>query len=129
MKKVKITLFIIVLAALGVLSYFMFGTYSRGETAGTLVKLSKKGVVFKTWEGDLNTYMFMNDQAAASAAVTTLWHFSAFDHEKEALEEMQKAVLSGHRIKLYYREKYFRFPWNGDTKYFVYKAEVEKQHE
>ena len=127
MRKVKIVLIIIVLLGLGILAYLFFGSYSEGERAGTLVKLSKKGYVFKTWEGELNTFMFVSDQAAASAAVNNLWTFSVQDKDQDAIKIMQDAMLNGHRIKLYYKEKYFKFPWNGDTKYFVYKAEVVKK--
>ncbi len=124
MGKVKIILVIIVLLAIGAVSYFFFGNYSEGERAGTLVKLSNKGYVFKTWEGELNTFMYVSDQAAASAGVNTLWTFSVKEKDKEAIKAMQSAMLNGYRIKLYYREKFFKFPWNGDTKYFVYKAEI-----
>jgi hypothetical protein len=127
MGKVKIVLVIIIVIALAVFSYFVFGNYSEGERAGTLVKLSKKGYVFKTWEGELNTYMYVSDQAAASAAVSNLWTFSVLENDQEAIKLMQDAMLNGHRIKLYYREKYFKFFWNGDTKYFVYKAEIVKK--
>lgn len=127
MRKVKIIIIIIVLLGLGVLAYMLFGSYSEGERAGTLVKLSKKGYVFKTWEGELNTFMYVSDQAAASAAVNNLWTFSVQDKDQEAIKIMQDAMLNGHRIKLYYKEKYFKLPWNGDTKYFVYKAEVVKK--
>lgn len=127
MRKVKLIILIIVLLAVGVFSYFVFGNFSDGEIAGTLVKLSKKGIVFKTWEGDLNTYMYTSDGAAASAAINNLWTFSVHDSDKEAIAIMQDAILNGHRIKLYYKEKYFKLPWNGDTKYFIYKAEIVKK--
>jgi hypothetical protein len=68
--------------------------------------------------------MVVSEQAAASAAVSTLWNFSVIGKDQEAIKVMQEAMLNGRRIKLYYRERYFKFPWNGDTKYFVYKAEV-----
>jgi len=123
-KKIIITFCLLVVVGLGIFSFFLFGNYSDGSRAGTLVKLSKKGYVFKTWEGESNTYMYVSDQAAASAAVTTLFTFSVLDTEKETITIMENAMLNGHRIKLYYKEKYFKFPWNGDTKYFIYKAEV-----
>jgi hypothetical protein len=122
--KVKLIITLIILAVLGVLAYFAFGSYSDGAQAGTLVKLGKKGVLFKTYEGELNTYMFVSDDAAASAAITTLFAFSVRDSEEDALRIMQEALLSGKRVKLYYREKYFKALWNGDTRYFVYKAEM-----
>jgi hypothetical protein len=124
LKKLIIVVVLIILLGIGVLVFFAFGTYSDGDKAGTLVKLSKKGIIFKTWEGELNTYMYVSDQAAASAAVTSLFTFSVLDRDKEVLAAMEKAMLTGQRIKLTYKQKYFSFPWNGDTKYFIVKAQV-----
>ncbi|HWZ22041.1 MAG TPA: hypothetical protein VNW06_05270 [Cytophagaceae bacterium] len=122
-RKLIIVVVLIIAVGLGILSYFVFGTYSEGDSAGTLMKLSKKGVIFKTWEGDLNKYMYVGDQSAASASAN-LFTFSVMDNEKEVIATMEKAMLNGHRIKLSYKEKYYAFPWNGDTKYFIYKAEI-----
>ena len=124
MKKIILIISILLVIGIAILSFFIFGDYSDGSRAGTLVKLSKKGYVFKTWEGELNSYMFVGDQAAASAATSTLFTFSVSSSEKQTIDLMEQAMLNGHRIKLYYKEKYFKFPWNGDTKYFIYKAEV-----
>ncbi|HSZ24628.1 MAG TPA: hypothetical protein VK766_02865 [Cytophagaceae bacterium] len=124
MKKIILIISILLVIGIAILSFFIFGDYSDGSRAGTLVKLSKKGYVFKTWEGELNSYMFVGDQAAASAATSTLFTFSVLSSEKQTIDLMEQAMLNGHRIKLYYKEKYFKFPWNGDTKYFIYKAEV-----
>ena len=123
-RKIVTTLIIIILLGLGVLAYFVFGTYSEGEKAGTLVKISKKGVVFKTWEGELNTFMYVSDQAAASAASNTMFTFSVLESDTLVIARMSEAVRTGHRITLFYKQKYFQFPWNGDTKYFIYKAEI-----
>ena len=32
--------------------------------------------------------------------------------------------MTGQRVKVYYKEKYFKFSWIADTKYYVYKVEV-----
>jgi hypothetical protein len=127
LKKIFLGFLFLVVIGIGIFCFFAFGTYSKGEKAGTLVKLSEKGIIFKTWEGELNTFMVVSDQAAASAAVTNLFNFSVLASDKEVIETIQTAIHSGHRITLYYKEKYFQFPWNGDTKYFVYKAEIEKK--
>jgi hypothetical protein len=116
----------ILIIAIALFVYFLLATYSEGSRAGTIVKLSKKGIIFKTWEGELNSYMYVGDQAAASAATSTLFIFSVSDDEKATIEKMENAMLNGHRIKLYYKERYFKLPWNGETTYFIYKAEAVK---
>ena len=122
----KIILTLVVLLFVGSAVFYLFATlnYSEGARAGTLVKLSKKGFIFKTWEGELNSYMYVGDQAAASAASISLFTFSVLKQDEQSLIAMEKAMLNGYRIKLYYKERYFKLPWNGDTKYFIYKAEL-----
>ena len=33
------------------------------------------------------------------------------------------ALKTGERVTLHYSEKFFQFPWNGDTKYFINNVE------
>ena len=57
-KILKRTLVLMIVIGLLVLSFFYFGVYSRGERVGTLMKLSEKGMIFKTLEGQLNIEAF-----------------------------------------------------------------------
>ncbi|MEZ4949072.1 MAG: hypothetical protein R2784_06750 [Saprospiraceae bacterium] len=112
-KKVLWTLLILVLVA-GT-GYYFYRTYtkSEGTRTGTLFKVSKKGYVFKTYEGQL--------LLAGSALVTknSTWDFSVDD--AETYTELQ--ALEGKTVKCYYKEKIDAFPWQGDTDYLVYKVE------
>lgn len=90
--------------------YFMFiyfATYSEGFRSGELVKISKRGWIFKTWEGSL------------SQGVSESQHFdfSVEDGDKEVLDKLRE--LQGNQVKLTYIERFGTFPWLGDTKYFV----------
>lgn len=91
-------------------------TYSDGTRAGNLIKVSEKGVVFKTYEGQLNLGGF---QQGADGVTGNIWNFSVPD--KEVYQQLQ--ALQGKQVKLYYKERYKAMPWQGDTEYFVYKAE------
>ncbi len=122
MKNFKFTLIAISVLVLVVGYFFLFGDYSKGFRAGTIIKLSEKGILFKTREGQLNMGMVVTDNAAASAT-NNLWSFSV-ENNPELIKTMEKAMLSGHRVKLNYKEKYLTFPWVGDTKYVVYAIEV-----
>lgn len=107
----------VILAALLIagIGYFFYRTYtvSEGSRSGTLFKISKKGYVFKTYEGQLHL--------AGSAMLTTqsTWDFSAED--ASVYGELQK--YEGKNVKCYYHEKVDAFPWQGDTDYLVYKVE------
>lgn len=110
---------IILLAILGAGSYFVFGNYSEGVRTGVLMKLSSKGVIFKTDEGQLNIGGF--DQTN-DIGVSNVWEFSVNDDM--ILGELEDAMDESQRVKLYYKEKYIRLPWKGDTKYFIYDLEA-----
>lgn len=98
-------------------SYMIFGTYSEGTRAGVLDKFSKKGFLFKTWEGELRvgTEDRINPQRFA---------FSVNENEREIIRSLQD--YNGKQVKLYYREKFWVFPWQGESKYFIYKVELVK---
>ncbi|MCC7244807.1 MAG: hypothetical protein IT269_03935 [Saprospiraceae bacterium] len=101
------------------IGYYFYRTYevSDGARVGTLFKISRKGIVFKTYEGQLHL--------AGSAVWTeaSTWNFSA--SSGAVYDELQK--LDGQRVKCYYRELVNPFPWQGDTRYLVYKVEVSGQ--
>ncbi|MCO4753638.1 MAG: hypothetical protein KC478_04115 [Bacteriovoracaceae bacterium] len=76
---------------------------STGKRTGNLVKLSKKGKVFKTWEGTLDL---------GSGDLLT-FDFSVRD-EKLA-DEMYS--YEGKTVSIYYEETFAGWPW--ETKYNV----------
>lgn len=118
MKKFLTVLAVILLIALGVVAFFLFADYSDGVRTGAIMKMSKKGVLFKTNEGQLNIGGM--DQSDGSS-LSNVWYFSVTD--QEVINEINHAIDSSQRVKLFYKEKYVVLPWRGDTKYFVYKVE------
>jgi hypothetical protein len=119
-KLVAAALVFIVLAGVG---YYLFGNYSDGYRAGTVIKLSRKGLVFKTYEGELNLGMGIHD-AGSSVSISNVWNFSVQSSDSTCLAMLDTAMLSGKRAKLHYREKFVAVPWQGDTKFLVYKVEI-----
>ncbi|MCS7017972.1 MAG: hypothetical protein RMJ87_01885 [Cytophagales bacterium] len=55
---------------------------------------------------------------------TSTWEFSVEDHHKEVIDSIQKAIDEDKRVKLYYEEKFYTYPWRGDTKYLITKVEI-----
>ena len=94
-------------------------TYSEGVRAGYLIKLSKKGYLFKTYEGQLNLGGFKDNEQGNIVGNT--WEFSVTD--KAIYERLQK--LEGQRVNLHYKEIVRAMPWQGDTNYFVFMVEEE----
>lgn len=104
-----------------VILFSLYANYSNGKRAGQVIKLSKKGYIFKTYEGQLNTGGFSEGSGDITSSI---WHFSVKRDNKQVQEDLDDAIDGGYRVKLYYDEKYIRIPFLGDTKYFV--TEVER---
>jgi hypothetical protein len=116
-------IFILIIAALVFfgIGYFAFAgyTYSEGSRTGLLLKFSNKGYVFKTYEGELNLGGMTQE---GGTMLNNIWDFSVLADETETIASLNK--YEGKRIRLLYKEKMRHFPWQGETNYFVYKAEV-----
>ena len=100
---------VIILSLSGYYAFVSFVTYSDGFRAGKLVKITHKGVLLKTWEGELS--QGVSDSQIFLFSVTN-------DEVVEKLKSMQ-----GHYVRLEYKERFRTFPWWGDTNYFVTKVE------
>jgi hypothetical protein len=89
-----------------------------------LVKISKKGFFFKTYEGQLNLAgvgggVIYNP---ANPNLNNIWEFSVAN--SATYEELQK--FEGKSVTLHYKQKINGFAWQGDTDYFVYQVEEVK---
>jgi hypothetical protein len=122
MKKIGIGILVIVIT---VFSFLYFGTFSEGVRAGIIMKISKRGLVFKTWEGQMNLQTFgaIKDP---SNIISETFTFSIDGNDKELLEKLNSAALSGQRVNLIYIERYVGIPWRGDTKVFAVDVEMQK---
>lgn len=118
----KVKRFILILLGLAILSGVIFvwvsgWTFSEGTRAGELIKVSRKGVVFKTYEGQINLGGFESD---AEGIVGNIWAFSTTD--EKVYKRLQE--LEGKKIKLHYKQRYKPMVWQGKTEYFVEKVEL-----
>jgi hypothetical protein len=94
--------------------YFVYHfTYSEGNRAGVVLKFSRKGYIFKTYEGELN--MGGMNTIITTAQSNQIWLFSVKD--KRVADSLMK--LEGKKVSLHYAEKLGNLPWDGETKYFV----------
>jgi hypothetical protein len=107
---IKLTVAIVLIIA-AYFCFIYFVTYSEGVRAGQLVKFSNKGVIIKTWEGEIS-------QGVSDAQ---MFQFSVEDKNKQVIEDLNR--LQGRFVKLHYIERYKTFFWLGDTKYFIEKVE------
>ncbi len=101
-----------------------YGNFSSGFRVGVPVKLSKKGVLVKTYEGQLNIGGLTSGE---QGVIPTQWDFTVTRTNEDVFHGIESAMEQGVRAKLYYKEKYIKLPWRGDTKYFVYKVELMEE--
>ena len=114
MKKILIWGSVIIIVVLSFLFYWnYFNTYSEGNRSGILQKFSKKGNIFKTYEGEL--VMSSITSNINTSIASEKFFFSVKD------DSIAKVMfnLEGKRVTLHYEQKRGHLPWNGETDYFV----------
>jgi len=102
-------------------SFYYFATYEEGVMAGKVLRITEKGVMFKTYEGKLNLDTFGALKGASPIAES--FDFSVESGEKEVIKELEQVALSGERVNLHFVKRYKAYFWRGDTRYFVTKVE------
>jgi hypothetical protein len=116
-RKFTVALLLFLVAGSGIYMWVCNWTYSTGSRAGYLIKASKKGVVFKTYEGELNLGGVQTDPQTGTFG--NIWEFSIVD--KNFYQKLQG--YEGKHIKINYREVYKAMPWQGKTNYLVYDVQ------
>jgi len=116
----KLFIGLLVIALLGVALTFLSTqmAYSEGDRAGVVSKLSKKGYVFKTYEGELN----VGAQGQVGNMSNNMWQFTIASGDEKLTKDIEDAMTTGKRVKLHYEQRYMKFSWMGDTEYFVTKV-------
>ncbi|MEP2670062.1 MAG: hypothetical protein ABJH04_13755 [Cyclobacteriaceae bacterium] len=127
MKLVKRLLLIVIIIGLAVLSFAYWGTYEKGVMAGKVLRVTEKGVVFKTYEGKISLDSYGALKGVSPIAET--FDFSVESDQTELIQKLSDVALSGERVNLTFVKRYMRFPWRGDTKYFVTQVERTEKAE
>lgn len=117
-RKILIWAFVIGIA---IFTIMYFVSYEDGFMAGKILRVSQKGVIFKTFEGKINLETFGAMKGVSPIAES--FDFSVEKGNPELIKELEQVALSGERVNLHFVKYYFAFPWRGDTKYFATKVE------
>lgn len=119
-----VTLVVIGALLIGAASYIMFGSYSEGSRAGRLIKLTKKGFLFKTYEGELDMggISTIRERRNEESGITSIWDFSVDKDNRRLIEQLER--LGGRNVRLRYEERFLRLFWEGETRYFVTGVEA-----
>lgn len=97
------------------LFYFICGlSYSEGTRSGILTKVSKKGYIFKTYEGELNIGGI--NQGDGTIMPNTVFRFSVYNEKTyHKLDSLQ-----GRKVVVSYNQVIKNFFWQGETDYFIH---------
>ncbi len=120
-KVMRIVLISALVIGVIVFSFLYWATYESGVMAGKVLRVSQKGVVFKTYEGKINLETFGALKGASPIAES--FDFSVEKSETELITQLEEVSLSGERVNLHFVKRYMKFPWRGDTKYFATRVE------
>jgi hypothetical protein len=112
-KYIVLTFVAFLLILVGYFTFLYYVPYSEGVRAGELIKISKKGVILKTWEGEIS-------QGISGAQI---FAFSVLDKDQKVIDDLQN--YQGKYVKITYMERYKTFAWWGDTTYFATDVQLE----
>ena len=105
---------VVVLALGGYILVVTSWSYSSGERAGWVQKLSSKGWLCKTWEGEMA-------MVSMPGTTTEKFHFTVWD--EDIAEQINKVM--GKRVSLHYEErKGIPTSCFGETRYYITSVSV-----
>jgi hypothetical protein len=113
-RKISIIAALVILLILGLFLYWKyFYTYSDGYRAGLLQKFSRKGTLFKTYEGEIILSSIKGNSNVAIASEKFLFSVTS-DSLAASMDTLQ-----GQNVIVHYRQKNAPLFWRGDSPYIV----------
>lgn len=110
----------------GLTTIMMFTTsctenYSNGERIGMVTKFSKKGLIFDSWEGTLNT-----TQTGMNSAEPFEFSVDNDINDPKVIATLDSAATEGWKVKVKYHQTFGKnwFKNRGETDYFVNEVVV-----
>lgn len=122
-KKAKRILLYSTLIALLIISLFVywgyFYTYSDGYRAGLLQKFSRKGNIFKTFEGEMILSSISSNKNVPIASEK--FFFSVSDKKLASIMD----TVQGQMVIIHYKQKNGTLIWRGESTYLVDSVKVK----
>jgi hypothetical protein len=112
------------LFALALFSLTLVGcseNYSNGERIGFVTKFSNRGLIWKSWEGELNL-----TQTGMNTSSTFQFSIDNDRQDENVVKTLDSAATLGWKVKIRYHETAFKnwFRNRGETDHFVETVEV-----
>jgi hypothetical protein len=90
--------------------------FSDGDRAGTITKFSHKGLICKTWEGELLMGGF---RQTTDSQVANVFQFSVDANNAAVIKKLQDAMLAGQPVVLRYNQMMMTSMCRGSTSYYI----------
>ncbi len=114
LKRIGCIVSLVLLAALGLFVFWRYYyTYSDGSRYGLLQKFSRRGNLFKTYEGEMILSSVSGNQNVPIASEK--FYFSVTD--KGVAQKLN--ALQGRHVTVHYKQKNNPAFWRGDSDYIV----------
>jgi hypothetical protein len=99
-------------------------SYSSGYRDGHIQKFSHKGIIWKTWEGEMALPGLKMVGTGDSSQLSNVFEFSVLDDRTRADLE---GVTAKDFVRVHYEQYFFSPPWFGSTQYRIVKIEKIKE--
>jgi len=119
-KILKWMAFFIVIIAGAIIYWKYFYVYSEGYRAGLLQKFSNRGIIFKTYEGEMILSSVSSNREVAIASEKFLFTVS----NKDLVRQFD--TLQGEMIIVHYKQMNNSVFWRGDSPYLVDSVKIKR---
>jgi len=113
-------LFIFLAVLVGFIFWKYYFTYSDGERFGLLQKFSRKGNLFKTYEGEI---ILSSVRGNANVPIASEKFYFSVGNKNVADQLMR---LQGRNVTVHYKQKNGTLPWRGESEYIVDSVRMEQ---
>ena len=107
-KIITISILAILILTTGYIYWYYYNPYSDGSREGVLQKFSRKGNVFKTYEGEMIQLGF----GQRGSAINSQYYYFSVDDENLA-DSLENCL--GKVVKLHYIQYRRTLPWRGEN--------------
>lgn len=107
-RAVFISILVVLLFGTGYIYWFYYNPYSEGSREGVLQKFSRKGNIFKTYEGEMIQLGF----GQRGAAINSQYYYFSVDDETVA-DSLENCL--GKIVRLHYVQYRKNLPWRGEN--------------
>jgi hypothetical protein len=98
--------------------------YSEGVRSGVIQKFSNKGLISKSWEGEMVQEGVRVKAKGQGAGVTNIWKFSVL--KADVAQKINDAMFNGGEVTVKYCQSFIKNLFAQDTSYEVTDVRVNK---